>query len=253
MRIIAFSDIHGKLELLDALKSIVSKEAPDLIVFSGDIVAGKERASEWFNAQLEGRDPVWHKREIRDEEAGEIDTYEKFFSKVNDLGVPVLVVPGNIDAPKERYGAAAAEAEEKFENVHVIHNTEYRYNGFVFRGFGGEITEELREDRFVQRYRRIDIHGHIYCETENLILVTHSPPVGQKVSKEGTREKGSPVVNDLLETSGAFLLFCGHAHIPEVEKLNGAYVVNPGSLTGQSYAVVDVKGRGKVEVRHCKI
>ena len=253
MRIVAISDIHGRIELLDNLKDIVSKEKADLVIFSGDIVKGKVRGTEWLDSQVQGREPRWDKPGIQEEEAQESDTYDRFFSKANDLGVPVLIVPGNMDAPKDRYWTVVCEAEDHYENVHVIHNCEYRYNGFIFRGFGGEITEELREDRFIQRYSRIDIRGNVSCSTKNLILVTHSPPVGEKVSKEDDREKGSPVVNDLMERSGAFLLFCGHAHTSQNERINGTTVVNPGPLKKESYAIVDVKENGKVDVKHLKI
>jgi len=253
MRIIAISDIHGRIELLDNIKDIVLKEKADLVVFSGDIVKGKARGTEWLDSQVQGRDPQWSKPGIQEEEAAESTTYDSFFSKANDLGVPVLIVPGNMDAPKDRYWTIVSQADGHYENVHVIHNSEYRYHGFVFRGFGGEITEELREDKFIQRYNRIDIRGNISCSTKNLILVTHSPPVGNKVSKEEEREKGSPVVNDLMERSGAFLLFCGHAHTPQAERIKGTTVVNPGPLKKESYAIVDVKENGKIEVKHLKI
>ena len=253
MKIIAISDIHGRIELLEKIKGIVSKDGVDLVVFSGDILKGKVRGKEWLDAQVENREPEWKKKEIQDEEQAEFATYDQFFSKANELGIPVLVVPGNMDAPKERYWSVVTEAERQYENVHVIHNSEFRFKGYVFRGFGGEITEELREELFIQRYSRVDIRGNISCSTKNLILVTHSPPVGERVSKEDSREKGCPVVNDLLERSGAFLLFCGHAHRPDNEKINGTCVVNPGPLKGENYAIVDVQSSGKIDVKHLKI
>ena len=253
MKIMAISDIHGNRAVLSKLKGAVEREQPDLIVFSGDIVKGKARGTEWLEAQMEGRDPVWHKG-IAAEEDEDLEFYETFFSTVNALGPPVLCVPGNMDAPKARFGDVAGAAEEKYENVHVIHNSEFRFNGFVFRGFGGEVTEDLREDEFVCRFNRIDVKKHLMSEGENVIIVTHSPPVGDTVSKEGEKEKGSPVVNDILERSKAILLFCGHAHDPAVEMISGAWVVNPGPLKGESYATVEIdEENDKIEVEHHRI
>jgi putative phosphoesterase len=252
MKILAISDIHGNQEVLEKLKDIVSTEGPDLIVFSGDIVKGKVRGTEWFDSLKQNREPVWHNG-IKAEEEEDLAFYQLFFSKVNELGPPVLCVPGNMDAPKERYGAVVSDVMEKYENIHVIHNSEFRYNGFVFRGFGGEVTEDVREDEFVHVYKRIDVKNHIMSEGENVILVTHSPPVGERVSKEGTKEKGSPVVNDIVERTKAIMVFCGHAHEPDVERIHGAYVINPGPLKGQSYAIVDVDEEEHIDIKHHRI
>lgn len=252
MKILAIADIHGNEKVLDSLKEIVERESPDLIVCSGDIVMGGARRTEWQSAKQENRDPEWS-RDIKNEVEKELDFYDVFFSKLNELGPPVLCVPGRRDAPKDKFGEVAVMAEEKYENIKIIHNSEFRFNGYVFRGFGGEITEDLREDMFVHQYRKIDLRSDIQMENENLILVTHSPPVGEKVSKENGSEKGSPIVNDILEKSKAFLLFCSYAHVPEVEQIHGAYVVNPGPLSNMNYAVVSVDEKDQVAVAHHKI
>src|SRR5512137_593595 len=115
MRIIAISDIHGRIELLDNIKEIVLKEKADLVVFSGDIVKGKARGTEWLDSQVQGRDPEWNKPGIQEEEASESATYDGFFSKANELGVPVLIVPGNMDAPKDRYWTVVSQADGHYE------------------------------------------------------------------------------------------------------------------------------------------
>jgi Icc-related predicted phosphoesterase len=252
MKILAISDIHGNEQALEGLKEIVEQEDPDLIVFSGDIVKAKARGSEWYSARRENRDPEWNKG-IRDEEKEDVAFYELFFSRINDLGLPVLCVPGNMDAPKERYGAIVNDAMDRFENIHVIHNSEFRYNGFVFRGFGGEITEDQREDMFVHQYNRLDIQRSVMDEGKNIILVTHSPPVGERVSKEGASEKGSAVVNDVVERTRALMVFCGHAHEPNMERISGASVINPGPLKGNSYAIVEVDDNEHIDVKHKKM
>lgn len=252
MRIFAIADIHGNEDVLDRLASAIKEEEPDLIVCSGDIVKGMARRAEWHAAQQENRDPDWS-RDIKNEVESELGFYDRFFGMLNELGMPVLCVPGKRDAPKELFGEVAVHAEESYENIRIIHNSEFRFNGFVFRGFGGELTEELREDQFIHQYKRLDLKSHILSEGENLILVTHSPPVGARVSKENGSEKGSPVVNDILERSKAFLMFCSYAHEPNVEHISGAYVVNPGPLENRYYAIVDVDKSDKVEVRHQRL
>jgi Icc-related predicted phosphoesterase len=241
MKILSISDFHGSVDTIEKLKEVVKAESPDVIVFSGDIVKGKIRGNEWHAAMKENREPRW-KKEMEEEEEEDLDLYRTFYRSLNELGIPVLCVPGNMDAPKNRYETMIHDAEDHYENIHNVHNCEFRHGGYTFRGFGGELTLDLREDTFVYMCRGIDVHKRVREKGDNLIIITHSPPVGDEVSIINGEQKGSPVVNDIIEQAKPIVLFCGHAHKPGQETISGAKVVNPGPLKKLNYALAVIEG-----------
>ena len=243
MRILVLSDFHGEFEVLSGLKDVVKREKPEIIVFCGDIVKGKARGDEWLEANATDRKPDSSLINIQLEHEDELYTYNKFFEAMNSFALPVLVIPGNIDAPEKLYTEVVKGIRQKLRNIHLIHKKTYRHLEVVFQGFGGEITKGRKEDFFVLMYPRDEVLKGLE-KASNMILVLHSPPRASLVDLEGVRHRGSEAVNDILEELKPIACFCGHVHNAKGrEKIGSTVVINPGAMKYGNYTVVDIKGK----------
>lgn len=208
MRILALSDIHGKMERLREVRDAVSG-LPDAIVFSGDIVKGKARGDEWLAAQAEGRPPDPHKRAITMEADEDASFYREFFHFVREWGVPTFFVPGNMDAPRPRYFETVLQNSADDGMIRCVHGSPALWGDFLVLGVGGEITEESREDVFVLQVPRWEAECSMSVARDfekRKILIFHTPPIGALDIDKG-RHKGSRVVNDLIEKHRPWLAF----------------------------------------------
>lgn len=230
-RIVVLSDFHGATHVLGPLEEKIREVSPDIIAFSGDIVKGYKRGDEWLAAREENRTPEMTK-EIEEEEPEDLQFYETFFSFLERLPVPAFVVPGNMDAPETRFLAASKGT--------VVHKS-LVHQPVTITGFGGQLTEDKEEGTFVLQYPRKNVMDTMNPFTDEEItgLLTHSPPVSS-LSFEDGQEKGSFVVNDLIDFLNPDYLFCGHAHKAQgAEWIKSTLAVNPGALKYGNYAVVE--------------
>lgn len=250
MKILALSDLHGEIAVLDKLASKIKDIKPDLITFTGDVVKGKARGDEWLKARDEGRRPRTDLPEIKSEEKEDLAFYHKFYSFLDQFKTLVVTVPGNMDATKERYFRVALESETTYENVKFIHGKLIKFGrSFVIAGFGGEITEKDSENFFVQMYPRWEAEfglSDLNYLDQDRILLFHNPPI-DTVDLDQGQHIGNQAINDLIKTYRPKFAFCGHAHRCQASmELADTLVVNPGALKFGNYAVVDAVRR-KVE------
>jgi len=82
IRILAFADLHGRMERVTRVRALVSAHTPDVVVLSGDLTHGDQGA--------------------------------EVLALLHTLPVPVLAVPGNMDGPGAvdevtRHGRLAGE------------------------------------------------------------------------------------------------------------------------------------------------
>lgn len=231
-KIMALSDFHGATHVLEVLKERIQLAAPDLIIFSGDIVKGHKRGNEWLAARDEKRKPKMT-QEVKTEEKEDLTFYRVFFQFLDELSIPAFVVPGNMDAPETRFRKVCPRSR-------LIHQT-IAEGPITLAGFGGELTEDEKEKIFVLQYPRQTVIDTMkeFTSTEITVLVTHSPPVSS-LSVENGQEKGSQVVNYLVDLLRPNYLFCGHAHTAQgAEWIKTTFAVNPGALKYGNYAVVE--------------
>lgn len=239
MKIIVISDFHGTKEVMAPLNSLIDNESPDIVVFCGDIVKGYARGNEWLSSKNDNRKPDKEKTEIKNEEKEDLMLYDYFYKNMRK-DAPVLVVPGNMDAPESRYFSTLLNMNIK--NLYPLHEQLFFKEKYVFAGFGGEITEKNDENFFVLRYSKEKVKPIIdkvkQIEKEK-ILVFHSPPVS-KIGIEGDIVVGSNVVNEIIDEIKPKILFCGHAHRASgTDVVKNTLCVNPGPLKYSNAAVVD--------------
>ena len=241
MKILAISDYHGAEEYIQPLNETAIKEKIDIIVFSGDIVKGTARGTEWLTAKKEGRKPNQDKENIKTEKDEDLALYRNFYENILKE-IPMLVVPGNMDAPEKRYFSVTLNLNAN--NIHPIHGELYYSEDYVFSGFGGEITEDIEESFFVLQYPGA-VAKHTLKKLKYIrkqkILILHSPPIS-KIGQEGDLIFGSKTVNELISEIKPKILFCGHAHKAQgKDTIENTLCVNPGPLKYGNIAIVDTE------------
>ncbi len=245
MKVLVFSDVHGEFGPLRELMHVAGGLDCDFGLFCGDIVRGGARGREFMAAKDGGREPDMCCEAIRAERAEDYAFYAEFHGTLRPSPFPIFGVPGNMDAPEGRYLTCSLTAEGADSPLEVVHRSAARCGDWIICGLGGEITEVDREEFFVLRYPRWEAlqSFRLFELIEGRrIMVLHSPPIGDVVDRDNGGHKGCQVVNEVIHTYRPELAVCGHAHDAAGQEVVGdTHVVNPGSLRGGRYAVVDLE------------
>lgn len=243
MRILLISDLRGAIKNLATLNEQRRKIPCEAVCFCGNIVRGQARLEEWTAAKAESRVPNRNRREIIAEAYEDLQYYKQFCSLMDALGLPVLIIPGQLDAPEERYFMFMQQSVFISRHLYLVQENIIHLDSYLFTGFGGLLTEHEREDYFVQHYSRDEsLFGTRRMRYLNppRILLFHSSPVFPENGAPGC----SPIVNELIQAAAPSLLFCGSATAaPRIAEIGGTVVVNPGSLAEGHYALVNTKTR----------
>jgi Icc-related predicted phosphoesterase len=161
MRILACADLHGRPERIARVRALVAEHAPDVVLLPGDLT--------------------------------HLGSGEDALALLEDLPVPVLAVPGNMDGP------AAVTAIGQHGR---LGGGQPAVIGGV--AFGGP---QVRAP----------------CD----VLVTHEPPYGTLDEPIPGRHVGSRGVLDLLRRYRPRVLTCGHIHeSPGIARVETTLVVN---------------------------
>lgn len=243
MKILSISDWHGKENILSDLTFAIKKLSLDAVMFSGDILKWRAKCSEWAKAKSENRVADREKTEIKEEIEKNALLYHTFFEAARKIDLPFFVIPGNVDSPLDQYIRIGWEEMKKNSKLHLTHSTFSPLDrDFIVTGFGGEITDQEKEDYFVLQFPRWEAeYGLSFLSNlpSTKVLLSHTPPVGTLDLDDG-KHKGYQVVNDLIHTYHPKWVFCGHAHDARGKEIIGdSIVVNPGSLKSGFYALVD--------------
>ena len=241
MKLAVLSDFHGATELLPSLKAFLSGAA-EAVFFCGDAVKGHARGDEWLAARAQGRTPVLNTPEIEAEAHQDLSYYTLLYSTLCELDMPVFAVPGNMDAPEQRYAHYIVPMSVSSPHLHIVHLSHYLFCSYLVAGIGGELVETSPHRGLVLQYSRKEAElavGFLSGASLKKILLLHSPPASSLGLDEGT-QKGSPVVNSLIECFQPLFVFCGHAHRAQgEERIGSALVINPGALKYGNLAIVD--------------
>jgi len=242
MRIAVFADYHGGDRVWPLLEDALEDQRLDLIVFTGDILASEEREEEWQRVLSTGKQP--RKKQEVGEEDDVIDelAYREFFVNLTGFGVPVVFVPGHIDAPTARL----AEAIRGFPEVHNVETTPFNAADYTFLGRGGAVGPCDADERFYSSQEKT-FRKHFAKELDSdpakTILVVHTPPVSRVDVEPNTNSHlGSQVINEVIDKLQPAFCLCGHVHsAPGQERMGSTLVVNPGAMFRGRYAIIDVE------------
>lgn len=197
VRILAFTDPHGEKKALCEILALAESGKPDLVVCSGDV--------SFFG--------------------GECDAF------LRDLAVlrrAVYFIPGNHETP-----SVAKELETFFPYLKDISFRLLEVASVRLTGLPGSdaFWPGARPDEGLHS-KAVGV-GESGDRTKPLVLLTHYPPSGTKVS--GTTimtpdSGGSRLVRKIVETLRPALVVCGHYHqdFGKEAHIGATWIVNPG-------------------------
>lgn len=215
MRLLLISDLHGKIENLERLRT--EFESADAVVFAGDFT-----------------------------EFGKYETLLPAVKKLREMHDDVFCVLGNCDKP---------ELLERLESDGMCCERGIVYfEGLAFSGSGGgskftgttpneRAEEELLSDFDVVSNAALDAQG----QWDNLILVSHNPPKGTLCDECAPNvHVGSALLSDFVMKTKPLALVCGHIHEGRaIDKIGETVVINPGPLAEGNYAVLEAEKNGE--------
>lgn len=201
MRIYAVSDIHGHPDRLARIQQNAAQHSPDVLVVAGDI------------ASYLGHRSV--------------------LSRLNDLGLPVLVVRGNTDRP------LVDRMMEPLSRTQSLHLRETVLGGIPFTGVSGTIPVPFRSrlrwrERPVLEQMASLVKGHS-------VLVAHPPPWGTLDEVLGGFHAGCMALREIVLEQQPRLLICGHIHERAgTVRLGRTLVVNCNMARARGGALIDL-------------
>lgn len=216
MKIIALTDIHGRVQAADLIANDL--KSADLVILPGDLTTfGK-----------------------REEAAQIVDTVRKYNPNV-------LAVMGNCDYP---------EVEQYLNDEGLcIHRDHRRVNGVIFAGLGGSLKcpiptlNEWTEEQ-VAEHLEAAVKGA--PADVPLVLVSHQPArntITDLAANGG--HVGSTAVREFIERRKPILCLSGHIHEAQgTDSIGPTTLVNPGPFMEGRYAVAEIDGdQCRVEIR----
>jgi Icc-related predicted phosphoesterase len=210
VRLLALSDIHGRLGNIGLLGGVVDRSKPDAIVVSGDLT-----------------------------HFGSLADASVILSALTRYGAPVLFVPGNCD-PAELASSATIEGASN------IHGRCLRLLDLSFIGVGGGVPSpfktpfELTEAKIGQ----ILLSASSGCiEHGRAVVVSHAAPYGPRVDRAHLgKHLGSRSLRKFIDEHRPAASICGHIHEGRgVDVIGGTTVVNPGPFRDRLYALIEVE------------
>ncbi|MFX0069044.1 MAG: metallophosphoesterase [Candidatus Hodarchaeota archaeon] len=274
MKAIILGDIHGRG--LENLHTVVEMESPDIIASTGDysnimdfelseesalIQLFKKEVIESLGTQnveqarkimIEGKSSTANVLPYLEMTTKNPETYRIIRNQINDTfrvfndqEVPVLLIPGNHDAPE-----IFSEEAAKFSNLFNIHKNYYFKSEIVFVGYGGaqlspfEFRSEFDEENALAELLEILEQVSSY---DKKIMITHAPPFELRdLTKRG--HVGSRAIREAYERAEPLALVCGHIHESAGREKN---VLNVGEFRKGFYGIIETnKKLKKLELRN---
>lgn len=216
MKIIALTDLHGRLKHLPALAQEL--QHADLVLVAGDLT-----------------------------QFGKRDAALEVVESIRKYNPRLLAVMGNCDYPQ-----VTEFLEEQGLCIHASHKI---LDGIAFVGLGGSLPcpvptlnewPEQQIDKFLTRAAE-----NIPAGTP-MVLVSHQPPIDTVVDLVSIGlHVGSTAVREFIEQSKPLICFSGHIHEAiGQDRIGETILVNPGPFFEGAYAIAEVTDTvDKLEIR----
>lgn len=220
IRIIAITDVHGRLNQALKIAEISKHKEVDAIIISGDLSRYKS-----------------------------IEEAEEVLEALRVSKKKIFYVPGNMDDPE-------ICNKIRMEDVECVHEKKLEFKGYTIIGVGGALIGpfntpfELSEEQFLEKFENLLSEN---LKDKLILLVTHNPPYATKADKTSFNEHiGSKSIRLIIERLQPKLNVCGHVHeARSIDKVNKTLIVNPGPLMYGYYAEIIVGE--KIETKLLKI
>ncbi len=218
MRILVLSDIHGKTETLDCLRS--HADTIDMVIAAGDLT-----------------------------HFGNLDDAGKVIAVLKEIHPKLMAIAGNCDnreIEKLLLREGLAPGPSGFDK-----------NGMRILGLSGALPGPINtpyeetEEALAAKLKALDPGP-----SERVVLVSHQPPhgtVADRVMK--MKHVGSRSLREWVDQQRPLLVICGHIHESYGHSMTGpSHVLNPGAFKDGRYALVDIgdtDGRVEIQMLRC--
>ena len=257
-RILILADIHGNIQAVSKLLSIIKKEQwlIDLVLIAGDLPEttpiglmvhyilshwnlSKSKYTKWVYKER-GRN-LFVKRQIK--------SIKTILTLLETLKAPIIYVPGNVDSFEAQQIVKTWLSSE----VHFLNANEIRLGSLHIWGAGGS---EFSPKRYKEPLCDMEFYPNDFSSlldplfqiTPNMnstafnILLTHEPPAFYYDTTKGWINGGSGQITKLIHHLIPKLVIFGHYHeYPLVKTQNEIIFINPGPLTRYYFALADIK------------
>ena len=194
MKILAFADVHGEIGSIKGLVEKAQKHKVSLLVCAGDLT--------FF-----GSNP------------------DSLLKKL-DIGLPLIIIPGNHELPEDIKNAA-----KKFKFIKNLHNSVMGIDGCIFTGLGGsKITPfstpfemgDIEIEKKLSKLKQI--------KAKKAVLVVHEPPFNTLLDRIDGIHLGSKAIRNFIESSQPDFCVCGHFHenFGMQDNVRRTTIINPG-------------------------
>jgi Icc-related predicted phosphoesterase len=215
MKIVAFSDIHGKYgKIMDFLKN----NEVDLVILTGDIThfGPSELAAEILN-------------------------------EIASFDVPVLAIPGNCD-PADLYGKLDNS------NAINIHGKSVTIKNIGICGFGGSNPTPFKtplEFEEVEIYDQAKKALEEVKDSKITLFVTHAPPADTKTDVLPSGDHvGSKSLRKVIEEFQPTVNVCGHIHEARSKDIIGkTEVINPGMISEGHACIINIDDSNEEDIK----
>ncbi|MBD3202824.1 hypothetical protein GF327_00895 [Candidatus Woesearchaeota archaeon] len=190
MKVLAFSDIHGNLEILKLLQE--KSKIAEINICAGDI------SSMSRNLII-------------------------LMKRLNSLKNKTLLIPGNHENEDELKAAS-----KNFENILFLHKGVHIINKNIFMGYGGggfSMNDDgfsLVADNFFKKQS--------LSEMKRSVLVTHAPPFKTGLDKIMGEHRGNKSIRKFIDETSPHLAISGHFHenAGKTDQIGKTLLMNPG-------------------------
>ncbi len=197
MKLLAFSDVHADAGVIESLIKKAKRFRVNALVSAGDLAH--------FGVGL-----------------------DEVFKKLN-IGLPLLIVPGNHEAPSQ-----IVKAAKQFRFIKNLHAKTMFLGSTLFFGCGGSsftpfaTPHELSEGEFKELLAKFD--SALKQRAGKFILVLHDPPHNTRLDLLDSRHGGSKVVRAFIEKHQPDYCICGHFHENKgkMDRIGKTILINPG-------------------------
>ena len=219
MEIIALTDIHSRVDLIDKISWIIS--TADLLIITGDITHfGGEKEAKYIMEKLEELNPA------------------------------IIAVPGNCDYPEVN--------KYLYSKNWNIHGNIKQINGYSFLGLGcslpcpGKTPCEFTEEEY--NHFITTLNRKMIPESQK-ILVSHQPPsntINDKVTNG--QHVGSAVIRDFIEQIQPIMVFTGHIHEGVgIDSIGKSKIINPGPFREGNFCYTKIFDGQVIELEIRKV
>ncbi len=246
------SDVHG---IFANISPIVRKEDPDLIILSGDIPTTVDIPTTLYSYLIKRGGRKEFIRNIRTRFLQRMTQLQilfgkKFLDYLLGFGIPVVVIPGNVETPG--FNEWLTTYSEIKPNLIWLQEKSIVIDDIQFLGFGW-VTDSSNEKRGksfgeihpLTAYRKLSKLGRQIREDISYhILVSHAPPYGTPLDYIPSKgiHAGSKPISHFLENSEMDGIICGHIHESRgyYKSDIGWWGINAGATVEDSVCLLDL-------------